>query len=233
MKYKTIKTGVLLAIAVIVCPSTVIHAQSVFLVVDRETGSLDVVSNGNLDVDGYSVTSPAGRLAPENWNSLMDQGAAGWEEANPTNAAISELNFAGSSQLAGGNQVSLGSPYNGGAILPSEEDVAFRYSTPNNVVTDGVVHYTGASPLPTIAVDRSSGSVSLSNPGDFPITGYSIGSSGGSLNADVFNGLADQGVADWTEANPLGGLISEISLTGEVGFAGGTAFELGNIYGGW
>ena len=215
--------------AAMLCPTTITHAQDVFLVVNRETGSAEVVSNGNLDVDGYEITSPAGRLSVADWNSLTDQGLGGWEEANPNNSGISELNINGSSTLEAGAMVSLGSPYNGGAILPREEDVTFRYSQPGNVVSTGVVQYTGPSLLPTISVDRSSGAVSLSNPGNFPITGYSISSSDGSLNAGAFNGLADQGIPEFTEANPLGDLISELSLTSELGF-NGSSFDLGNIY---
>ena len=232
MNFKSKHAWTMMALVAVLGGSTSIFAQSAFLVVNRETGALDVVSNGNLDVDGYSITSPAGRLNPESWNSLQDQGLAGWEEANPNSQGISELNWTSSSVLNGGEMVSLGSPYNGGAILPAQEDVAFSYSIAAGDTQPGIVHYTGASPLPTISVERSSGLVTLSNPGNFPITGYSISSADGSMNAEQFNGLADQNVPDWTEANPLGDLISELSLTGEVGFDGGASFDLGNIYGG-
>lgn len=211
------------------CPISLAHAQSVFLVVDRDSGAVDVVSNGTLEIDGYEITSPAGRFDPDNWSSLSDQGAPGWEEANPDNAGISELNWIGAGTLEAGTTVSLGTPYSGGSILPSEEDVAFSYSMPGNIVGQGIVHYTGPSQLPTISVDRSSGAVSLSNPGDFPITAYSISSPGGSLNPEAFNGLTDQGTENWIEANPLSNLISELTLTSELPFAG-SAFELGNIY---
>jgi len=232
MRY-TRNVGATLAIcAAMLCPTATIQAQEVFLVVNRTSGSLEVVSNGTLEVDGYEVTSPAGRFSTDGWNSLADQGVAGWEEANPNGEGISELNWAGSSTLEAGNAVALGTPYSGGAILPRQEDVAFRYSQPGNVVNEGVVHYTGPSPLPTVTVDRGTGAISLSNPGNFPITGYSISSSAGSLNADAFNSLTNQGVAGFTEANPLGDLISELSLSGEVGFDGGASFGLGNIYGG-
>lgn len=232
MKYVTsIAWTKMLAMVAVLVSSTPLFSQSAFLVVDRASGSIDVVSNGNLDVDGYSITSPAGRLNPTGWNSLEDQGVAGWEEANPTEAGISELNWTGSSALEGGQMVALGAGYSGGGLLPSQEDVAFHYSTPGGTSVPGIVHYTGPSQLPTIAIDRSSGNVTLSNPGNFPINGYSITSADGSFNSDQFNGLADQGVADWNEANPLGDLISELSLTGEVAFEG-QSFDLGNIYGG-
>lgn len=232
MNYKIIYACKWMAFVGIFCSTHATFAQSAFLIVDRVGGALDVVSNGDLEIDGYSITSAAGRLNPDGWNSLQDRGTAGWEEANPSNQGISELNWAGSSVLAGGEVISLGTAYNGGAILPRQEDVAFNYTTAGGESKSGIVHYTGPSALPTISVDRSSGLVSLSNPGNFPITGYSITSANGSFQADQFNGLADQGVANWTEANPLGDLISELSLTGEVGFDGGASFALGNIYGG-
>ena len=119
MKYK-MNTGVMLAIcAAMLCPFAVTNAQDVFLVVDRESGSLEVVSNGTLEVDGYEILSPAGRFAPANWNSLSDQGAPGWEEANPNNSGISELNWTGSSTLESGTSVSLGLPYNGCLLYTS------------------------------------------------------------------------------------------------------------------
>ncbi len=232
MRYKTNTWAKLAGCAAMLCSYATLQAQDVFLLVDRTSGAVDVVSNGNLEVDGYELTSPAGRFAPDGWNSLADQGVAGWEEANPNSSGISELNWAGSTALEGGSPVSLGAPYSGGATLPRDEDVAFRYSMPGNNVGEGIVHYTGLTPVPTITVDRSSGAVSLSNPGSFPITAYSISSSDGSLNADAFNSLSAQGVDDFTEANPLGDLISELSLNSEVGFGADTSFDLGNIYGG-
>lgn len=227
MKYNKLKFSFFMALAVIVTAGTA-RAQSVFLIVDRDTGAVDAVSNGDIDVDGYTISSPAGRLNADGWNSLADQGAAGWSEANPTSSDLSELNFTGSSAIVAGQTVSLGTAYNSVPVLPSDEDVSFEYSA-GGAVNAGTVHYMGATQLPTISVDRSSGQVDLSNPGGFAITGYSIASNDGGLNADAFNSLMDQGVAGIEEANPQANLISELSLDGEVGFSGNT-FNLGNIY---
>lgn len=223
-------TRVMLAMfAALLCPKALTQAQEVFLVIDRASGSMDVVANGDLEVDGYEIQSPDGLFLMEGWSSLSAQGVGGWEEASPTESAISELNWTGASMLGAGTPLSLGSPYDGVGIYPEEEDVSFRYSMPGNVVGEGTVYFTGPSALPTINVDLGTGGVSLSNPGDFPITGYSISSPDGTLNTDMFNGLTDQGIAEWTEANPLGSLVSELSLTSELAF-GGTSYDLGDIY---
>ncbi len=119
--------------------------QRLYIHVDRDTGNISAVPSGNFELDGYSITSSAGLLDPAAWNSLADQGAEGWAEANPRNQQLSELNWAGAGAVASGQPVSLGSPFNSAGVVPSQEDLGFQYSTPDGVLHDGSVQYTGAS----------------------------------------------------------------------------------------
>ena len=101
MKNKKTTPWCLVAIVGFLLVSTgTAKAQRLYLIVDRDNGSVEAVSSADVNVDGYSISSPAGRLNPAGWNSLADQSVPGWTEANPRNELLSELNWAGSSPLA-------------------------------------------------------------------------------------------------------------------------------------
>ncbi len=217
-------------VGVLLVSSGTARAQRVFLIADRATGSVEALSSADLEIDGYSISSPAGRLDPDAWNSLTDQSVAGWREANPRNGLLSELNWEGSTSLAAREPVSLGAAYAGGQILPRDEDLGFQFTTPDGAVHDAAVYYTGLSQLPTITVNRGSGLIELSNPAGFEITAYSIASPSGALNPDGLNGLAAQSLDGWTEANPTSSLISELNFTSTLAFDSTSRFSLGNAY---
>ena len=201
------------------------RAQRLYLVVDRTAGTVGAVSSGELTVDGYSITSESGLLNPEAWSSLSDQGDGNWTEANPASDRLTELNLSSAGTLPAGQPVGLGAPYVGGVPLPRDEDVGFQFTTPDGTIHDGIVLYTGPSPVPTVTVNRESGNVTLTNTGGFDIDGYSIASASGLLDPA---GLA--GLADFTAANPSETLVSELNLGGSVAFP--ATLNLGNIYNG-
>jgi hypothetical protein len=230
---RTVKTAPWLALMVLlVQPGATRSAsgQRVFLVVGRDTGALQAVSSTDVDVDGYTIGSPAGRLNPDGWDSLTDQGTPGWREANPRPEMLSELNWEGSSTLVAGEPIHLGPGYAGGSILPPEEDVQFQYTVARGTVREAAVFYAGPSLLPTVTVDRGTGLVELSNAGAFDITAYTIASAGGSLNPDGLQGLAHQGLDGWAEANPSSTAISELNLSSSLAFDADSRFSLGSVY---
>lgn len=204
--------------ALLVCTGTA-RAQRIYLVVDRLSGATKAVSSADVAVDGYSITSPSGLLDVDKWNSLEDQGAD-WTEANPKPTILTELTL-GAGGLAAGTEFPLGSPYKG-TPHPNDEDLAFKWTA--GAVNDGTVVYTGASPLPTITVNRGTGAIELSNPGGFGVDGYSISSPSGLLKPDGLAGLG----ADWTPANPTTTLVSELSFNSSLTFPG--TFNLGTVF---
>ena len=157
MKIKEITPWFLIAMCALLVSSGTLSAQRLYLVVDRESGAATAVSSADIAVDGYSITSPSGLLDVEKWNSLEDQGSD-WTEANPKPTALTELTL-GPGGLAAGDEVGLGAPYKG-AAHPDDEDLGFQWT--NGAVNDGIVLYTGASPVPTITVNRGTGAVELS-----------------------------------------------------------------------
>jgi hypothetical protein len=84
--------------------------NNLVLTVNTATGEgvLTNDSTFNISLLGYSIQSASGSLEPGAWNSLSDQGQAGWDEANPSANALSELNPNDALALAGGGSVNLG-----------------------------------------------------------------------------------------------------------------------------
>jgi len=213
----------------VVCAGTA-RGQRLYIHVERDTGNISAVPSGDFEVDGYSITSSAGLLNPDAWNSLADQGAEGWAEANPRNQQLSELNWAGAGAVAAGQPVALGSPYNSAGVVPGQEDLGFQFSTPDGVLHAGSVQYTGASQVPGIIVNRESGLIEVANPLGFEITGYTIISSSGALQPDSFNGLADQNVAGWEEANPSSTRLSKLNLENSLTVDAASPFNIGSAF---
>ena len=209
------------------------NAQRLVMLLGRDTGSMEVINSGSdpVDVDGYSVTSSSGLLNVERWNSLTDQGVAGFREANPRNEGLSELALPpASATLGGGDSVSLGNAYAGGQLAPSQEDVAFYFTVPSGDVSGGTVKYVGPSQVPTITVDRVTGNIELTNPGAFELDGYTIASPSGLLNPGGFAALASQSIGSWAQVAPSELFISELNLEGTQAFDANTTLGLGTAY---
>lgn len=222
MKYQQITTWFFAAMCGLLVSSGAVQAQRLVLLVDRESGELQATSAADVTVDGYTITSAAGRLNPEAWTSLNDQGLDIWTEANPKDTQLSELTLE-STTLAGGDAVSLGNAYTGGPTLPHQEDLAFQYSAADGVLRDGTVVYQGDLPTPKLTVSRVTGQVTLTNPGAFDVDGYSISSPSGLLLPD--NLAAGEG---FTAANPTATNIAGLNLGGAASFP--TSIGLGSIF---
>lgn len=230
MKNNNLTLSLLAAFAVLFTATGIVNAQRVYLIVDRDSGTLRTVSSGNINMDGYEVRSDAGMLDPENWNSLTDQGAAGWSEANPRPQQLSELNWEGFAGLPGGLELELGNGYSPAGVLPKDEDLEFFYSTPEGVFGTGNVVYEGTPQVPGITVDRQSGAISVVNALGFDLTGYTISSPSGALSTEGYNSLVDQGVEGWTEANPTANALAELNLSGSQTVNASSPLNVGSAY---
>jgi hypothetical protein len=120
-----------------------IEAQNqLALQVDPVTGQVRVKNSTafGATIEGYSILSDSSSLRAGDsfWNSLTDQGVAGWVEAAPDAKALSELNPLSQSIIASGNGINLGSPYNPAGT----QDLAFEYKIVGNAApTTGIVVY--------------------------------------------------------------------------------------------
>ncbi len=92
--------------------TTSAQAQLV-MTVNPFTGATSVSNQTGaaLNLDNYSIRSGSASLNAATWTSLADAGTPGWEEANPTSRALSELKVQGSTSLAANASVALGSPF--------------------------------------------------------------------------------------------------------------------------
>ncbi len=92
--------------------------QKVFnnLLLALDPGGASVLKNDSpfdITISGYSILSQSGSLLT-NWDSLTDQMVPGWQEANPTVNALSELASAASNALF----LPAGASYNLGTLFP-------------------------------------------------------------------------------------------------------------------
>jgi hypothetical protein len=205
--------------------------QSVSLVINPRTGaaSLRNDTGAAINIDGYLMTSTTAAFNPATWTSLQDAGLAGWQESNPSNIHLSELNLTSSFSLGAGASRSLGSPYIPlvpTAIGQPETPVMFTYGTPG--VPGSILGDVVFSPQNTIVlkIDPASGNATLENQSNFPVNidALLITSSTGVLDATGWNGLAESGVAGWTAGTGSANRLAEGNLTGSTLLAanGGT-----------
>lgn len=104
--------------------------NNLVLVVNPLTGdsTLRNLSNFDVAIDGYTITSTSGSLdfANGKWLSLDDQNAAGgqWHEANATATRLSELLLSGETPLDQGAVLELGALFN---VASGAGDLAFEF----------------------------------------------------------------------------------------------------------
>jgi hypothetical protein len=227
-------------VATLVLSSLPVAGQNLSLRVHRVTGATELVnmSAQSVSLDGYSIASPAGHLNGV-WNSLQDQGLAGWDEAdNANNLRLTEFNPVGNSIIDAGNSLSLGAPYAPAAppasLGESREDLLFQYTRPSGETFGPPVAYVGPHNNVVLTINPATGAASIQNESvyfDVGIDGYTITSAAGKLLPDNgnWNSLQDQGLTGWDEAdnaspfrltefNPLG--ASQLN-------GGGTVLQLG------
>lgn len=209
---------------VLLCFSGSAFGQRAYLIVDRATGEAEATSSTDLAVHGYSITSPSENLNVEGWNSLTAQGGEGWTEVNPNTAELAEITLTPGG-LSPAARVPIGAPVNAG-ILPTSEDIGFQVASTDGTassIIDGYVIYTGASPIPTITVDRGTGGITLSNSGGYDVDGFSIQSGNGLLLPE---GLAElDGFANSPGTNNL---LFSTNWEGSISFP--NDYSLGNVF---
>ena len=209
------------------------------LTVNTDTGAVSISSPSgtSINMDGYRIRSPGGQLSPTLWNSLQDQAVAGWQEATPSSATLSELNSnIGGSLSVGTASVNLGAPYTTPAF-GTAPDIQFRYTSQTGETMDGIVQYTGNATANNLllTVDPATGQAQLRNSSKMTLqlVGYSILSASGSLlsgNADWLS-LDDQNIGSWLEANPTSNSLNEFFAgAGATTLNPGQSYNLGNPF---
>lgn len=177
------------------------------LTVDPTTGEAAIQNQSGFQAEilGYSISSPSGSLRPDNanWISLQDAGVAGFEEANPTESLLTELNPTDSTIWRGNEGQLIGSPWN-----PSgERDLVFEIVL-GDTVHQGLVVY-GA--IPDMTPDPAGLAADFNMDGTVNLTDFNIlkGNFGGS-NATKATGDADgDGTVNLTDFNILKGQFGQ------------------------
>ncbi len=197
------------------------------LLIDPATGAASIVSADGTptQLKGYSILSTVAGLNTAGWHSLAanpNPQFDGWDEANPTGAALNELNPTGSFLVGSSTVVELGHPIAALGQLPfgtraANLDVSFQYSTADGQSVNGVVEVVGSLAMNNLLlkVDPDTGAAVLTNDSGYTVRlgGYSILSASGSLQpADgSWSSLSDQGVGDVDEANVSAQHLSEFA----------------------
>jgi hypothetical protein len=222
-------------------------ADRLRLVVDWKTGGLSIANLGGAVVsfDGYTIASPSGALSKANgrWNSLQDQGRAGWDEAdNSSSFRLTEFKTIGALTLNQGGAISLGAPLTispparFGDPLP-EAELTFEYSVPGEGTVQGLIgSVPGSQPHNNLVltIDPATGAAAIQNESPFfdvAITAYTISSASGKLVSSnaKWQSLQDQGMQGWDEAdNSSAFRLTEFKTSGGTLLAGGgTILRLG------
>ena len=202
--------------------------------------SISSPSGESIAFDGYSILSNSGGLSTSQWNSLQDQGAAGWVESTPTNTALNELNQnVGGSLSIGSTPRGLGTAFNPviGPLGQSPEDLRFEYTIPSTgEIIEGLVNYTGNRIVNNLAliVDPTTGKAQLKNstPNPLSFDGYSVLSASNSLLPanGKWSSLFDQGTVPWQEANAATNWLNELRTSGFTTLAAGQTLNLGELF---
>src|SRR5690606_9511618 len=106
-----------------------------------ETGNAMLLNETSTDFDlkYYEIHSDGGMLSVDGWSSLDDQGVSGgaWLENSPTANRLTESNFAGSTLLAAGEPLPLGTLFVPGA----QGDLVARVATSAGLFNVANVRY--------------------------------------------------------------------------------------------
>jgi len=214
--------------------TSVVVEQQPVLIVNRQTGAVRLANPGaagTVDFDVYVVGSDAGSLDQSQWTSLAP--SSGWEEANPTANALSELNPLGTDSIAGQTAVPLGSVYQPAAPSLGEDvqDVSFQFAPAGDTLIDGVVVYEGvATDNLTLNVDRTTGQAQIINGfrEAISIDTYAIESASGALDTTPGGWQALGG--DWDVALSGSDAVSELNPLGALVIDNGDAVSLGGLF---
>ena len=219
--------------------------ESLVLNVHRVTGVVSIVNPGTLakTFRGYSITSTHGALTGT-WNSLQNQSLPGWvvDASSPT--LLRESNGQSGSTISGTDLLPLGAPYQ--RVFPQftvdPDHLKFEYTGSDGVIIPGKVGYSGTKVENNLRleVNPANGQVQLKNdsPYDIFITGYSVSSPSGSLQAanGKWFSLQDRGIPGWTETTtrpfqtePDSSDVAEMHAAGSMRLTAGSGYSLGEL----
>ena len=218
--------------------------QLLVLNVDRSTGATSIRTGpGNVAIDGYTIASAGGALAPANWNSLQAQGVSNWRRSpqNGSVTRIAELKPTGSTAVTSvapfnlGNLFQYPTPAQFGTEL---EDLTFEYFTPGGAVEQGIINYTGNKRFNNLVlmVNPFTGQARIENQSTLSVNidGYRITSASDSLLSanGTWNSLDDQNAAggDWRESAPDAGQLAELKPSGSTPMVGSAALSIGSPF---
>ena len=80
-------------------------------IIETRTVLLNQETNQSFTFDAYSIRSASGSLNPAGFNGYDSRNVAGWESVAPSANSLSELNLSGSSALAPGQALMLGTAF--------------------------------------------------------------------------------------------------------------------------
>jgi hypothetical protein len=213
------------------------------LSIDRATGIGTVMNMAPaaIDLDGYSVLSGLGSIAPTSFNSFDDQNldTASWSEIGTQSATgIAELRSAGTTSLAAASSRAIGAIYSPDppALGVDPEDLTFHYTNASGESVEGPVVYQGDKAFNNLVVNinPTTGAATLVNesPFTFNFDGYSVTSASGSLSTAGWTSLQDQaaGGGDWIEIPSTSNKVGELKRSGSTSLSQGTSFNLGTIF---
>ncbi len=228
--------------------STTYQVGELKLQVNSDTGAVSVVNASTTakSLKGYSILSNVEGLNVNAWQSLDDRPGstfAGWQEANPTPSALSEINLDGAHTLGPSTRLTLGTPVGtfatpqfGKAVRNTE--FAFEYITSDNQVFHGKVEFTGVLSTNNLVltVDPSTGQATLANSSPYTVAlrGYTVSSESGSLlpaNGN-WHSLDDQGILGVDEANASTTELSELipQVANSLILSPGEYYALGDLF---
>jgi hypothetical protein len=204
-------------------------------------GTVMNMAPGGISLDGYTVQSSLGSIAPTNFNSFDDQNLDGssWAEIGTQSATgIAELRSAGTTSLASASSRAIGAIYdpNPPALGVDADDLTFHYTNASGESVEGIVLYQGDKAFNNLVVNinATTGAATLVNesPFTFSFDGYTVTSASGSLSTAGWNSLQEQGAGggNWFEINETNAKIGELKRSGSTSLSQGTSFNLGNIF---
>ncbi len=204
-------------------------------------GTVMNMAPAGINLDGYTIQSGLGSIAPTGFNSFDDQNLDGssWSEIGTQSATgIAELRSVGTTSLAAASSRAIGAIYspNPPALGVDPEDLTFRYTNASGESVEGVVLYEGNKAFNNLVVniDPTTGAATLVNesPFTFSFDGYTVTSASGSLSTAGWNSLQEQGAGggNWFEIDETNSKIGELKRSGSTSLSQGTSFNLGTIF---
>jgi hypothetical protein len=122
--------------------------NNLVLTINPATGEAAIQNESSffdVSIDAYTIASSEGNLLAGNgaWNSLQDQGVAGWDQADNSSAfRLTEFKSTGATLLAGNETVlDLGAPVNVADGPLHVEDFTFEFKLSTGTIMEGIVQF--------------------------------------------------------------------------------------------